>query len=66
MKLKSAGFRPVAGLRSMGWSRLIVALTRFSHYLTAEARDKTAITSLRLLTVLTAGFKYASLVEWGH
>ena len=28
-------------------------LTRFAHRLTAEARDKTAITSLRLLAVLT-------------
>ena len=36
------------------------ALARISHYLTAEAREKAAITSLRLLTVLTVLFKYAS------
>ena len=41
-------------------------LARISHHLTAEARDKPALTSLRLLTVLTVGFKYASLVEWGR
>ena len=35
-------------------------LARISHHLTAEARDKAAITSLRLLTVLTVLFKYAS------
>ncbi len=39
------------------WDRL---LARISHHLTAEARDKPAITSLRLLTVLTVLFKYAS------
>ena len=35
-------------------------LARISHHLTAEARDKTAITSLRLLTVLDVLYKYAS------
>ena len=35
-------------------------LARISHHLTAEARDRPAITSLRLLTVLTVPFKYAS------
>ena len=35
-------------------------LTRISHHLTGEARDKPAITLLRLLTVLTVLFKYAS------
>ena len=36
------------------------ALTRISHQLTVEARDRPAITSLRLLTVLNVLFKYAS------
>ena len=36
------------------------ALARFSHHLTVEARDKPAITSLRLLAVLNVLFKYAS------
>ena len=29
----------------------------------AEARDKPAMTSLHLLTVLTVGFKYARIVQ---
>ena len=40
--------------------RPLIHLARISHHLTAEARDKAAITSLRLLTVLTVLFKYAS------
>ena len=36
------------------------APTRISHQLTVEARDRPAITSLRLLTVLNVLFKYAS------
>ena len=35
-------------------------LTRISHQLTVEARDRPAITSLRLLAVLNVLFKYAS------
>ena len=35
-------------------------LARVSHQLTAEARDKPAIASLRLLAVLNAGFKCTS------
>ena len=35
-------------------------LARISHQLTVEARDRPAITSLRLLTVLNVLFKYAS------
>ena len=35
-------------------------LARISHQLTVEARDRSAITSLRLLTVLNVLFKYAS------
>ena len=35
-------------------------LARISHHLTVEARDKLAITSLRLLAVLNVLFKYAS------
>ena len=41
-----------------GLSRL--GLARISHQLTVEARDRPAITSLRLLTVLNVLFKYAS------
>ena len=36
------------------------SLARISHHLTAEARDKAPLTSLRLLTVLTVLFEYAS------
>ena len=36
---------------------------RVSRQLTAEARDKPAMTSLRLLTVLNVGFKYAHIVQ---
>ncbi len=35
-------------------------VARISHHLTAEARDRPAITSLRLLAVLNVGFNYAS------
>ena len=35
-------------------------LSRISRQLTVEARDRPAITSLRLLTVLNVLFKYAS------
>ena len=38
-------------------------LTRFSHHLTVEARNKLAITSLRLLAVLNVGFKYARISQ---
>ncbi len=38
-------------------------LTRFSHHLTAEARDKAAITSLRLLAVLTVLSRTLPLVK---
>ncbi len=41
----------------------VVALARISHHLTAEARDRSAITSLHLLAVLTVLSKYASLVK---
>ena len=36
------------------------SLARFSHHLTAEARNRPAITALRLLAVLNVLFKYAS------
>ncbi len=36
------------------------ALARISHHLTVEARNKPAITALRLLAVLNVLFKYAS------
>ena len=35
-------------------------LARISHHLTAEARDRPAITSLRLLAVLNVPSEYAS------
>ena len=38
-------------------------LARISHQLTVEAHDRPAITSLRLLTVLNVGFKYARIVQ---
>ncbi len=38
-------------------------LTRISHQLTVEARDRPAITSLRLLTVLNVLFKYARIIQ---
>ena len=38
-------------------------LARISHQLTVEARDRPAITSLRLLTVLNVGFKYARIIQ---
>ena len=41
-------------------SESTVGLARISHHLTVEARDKLAITSLRLLAVLNVLFKYAS------
>ncbi len=40
-----------------------LGLTRFSHHLTVEARNKPAITALRLLAVLNVGFKYARIVQ---
>ena len=44
-------------------SRWGQCLACFSHHLTAEARNRPAITSLRLLTVLTVGFKYARIIQ---
>ena len=37
-------------------------LTRLSHQLTVEARNRPAITGLHLLAVLNVGFKYARIV----
>ena len=42
----------------------LVRITRISHRLTVEARDRPAITSLRLLAVLTVLPEYASLIKW--
>ena len=39
------------------------ALARFSHHLTVEARNKPAITALRLLAVLNVLFKYARIIQ---
>ncbi len=44
---------------------MFACLTRISHRLTVEARERPAITSLRLLAVLTVLSKYASLSKWG-
>ena len=38
-------------------------LARISHHLTAEARNKLAITALRLLAVLDVGFTYARIIQ---
>ena len=38
-------------------------LNRFSHHLTAEARNRPAITSLRLLAVLNVPSKYARIIQ---
>ncbi len=38
-------------------------LAGISRQLTAEARDRPAITSLRLLTVLNVLFKYARIIQ---
>ena len=38
-------------------------LTRSSDHLTVEARNKPAMTALRLLAVLNVGFKYARIVQ---
>ncbi len=38
-------------------------LARTSRHLTVEARNRPAITSLRLLAVLNVGFKYARIVH---
>ncbi len=36
---------------------------RISHHVTVEARHKSTITALRLLTVLNVGFKYARIIQ---
>ena len=50
-------------LPALTGKEVIRALTRISHQLTVEARDRPAITSLRLLTVLNVLFKYARIVQ---
>ena len=40
-------------------------LTCISHHLTGEALNRPAITSLRLLAVLTVLSEYAPLINWG-
>ncbi len=47
------------------WASRAPAPVLDSTRLTAEARDRPAITSLRLLAVLTVLSKYASLIQWG-
>ncbi len=39
------------------------ALTRISHHLTVEARNRPATTVLRLLAVLNVLFKYARIIQ---
>ena len=38
-------------------------LARFSHHLPVEARNRPAITALRLLAVLNGLFKYARIIQ---
>ena len=40
-------------------------LACISYHLTAEARNRPAITSLRLLAVLDVRSEYASFIRWG-
>ncbi len=47
-------------IRSLQQAFSFQGLARISHQLTVEARNRPAITSLRLLTVLNVLFKYAS------
>jgi len=59
---------PLAGSRSRGTVcglDLQTALACISHHLTAEARNRPAITSLRLRAVLNVLSEYASLIQWG-
>ena len=45
------------------YDAVYVALARFSHHLTVEARNRPAITALRLLAVLNGLFKYARIIQ---
>ena len=40
-----------------------VVAARIAHHLTVEARNRPAITALRLLAVLNVGFKYARMIQ---
>ncbi len=53
---RSAG-RPFRVTLASSW------LARISHHLTVEARDKPAMTALRLLAVLNVLFKYARIIQ---
>ena len=54
----------MAALRTHGYAnRERKALARISHHLTVEARNRPAITALRLLAVLNVGFKYARIPQ---
>ena len=48
---------------SLATAELRDYLARISHHLTVEARNRPAITALRLLTVLNVGFKYARIPQ---
>ena len=50
-------------LRPFGAYGRVNRLARISHHLTVEARNKPAITALRLLAGLNAGFKYARIIQ---
>ena len=50
-------------MRGIATGAIVVGLTRFSHHLTVEARNRPAITALRLLAVLNVGFKYARIIQ---
>ena len=61
--VRQAVSAPLSTVSQLGRSRL----ARISHELPVEARDRPAITSLRLLAALNAGFKYGRIVqETGH
>ncbi len=40
-----------------------MSLARISHHLTVEARNRPAVTALRLLAVLNAGLKYTRIIQ---
>ena len=59
----SAGrlLRPGRSENGNGTTTTSHCLARICHHLTAEARHRPAMTSLRLLAVLNVGFNYAAL-----
>ena len=61
LKKTEAAFRSLSSLtRQVSDRHILAVLARISHHLTVEARNRPAITALRLLAVLNVLFKYAS------